>query len=265
MDQIRLGNAVNALVELVGRLRGPGGCPWDAEQTAHSVRMYILEEAYEVVDAIEGGEPGEVCSELGDLLFQIVFVAYLAEEEDRFDLVEVLDKITEKMTRRHPHVFGDVKVRNAEEVAVNWATIKKTERGPAQGRESFLRHVSANLPALQRAHRLGERASKAGFDWPDKEAVWEKVQEEMDELKDAMAGKEDAKVEEELGDLLFSLVNLARHWDLSAEGLLRRANAKFVDRFERMEKALSSSGKDLAGTPLKEMDRVWNKIKNGTG
>jgi len=265
MDQIRLGKAVKELVELVRRLRGPGGCPWDAAQTAHSVRMYLLEEAYEVLDAIEGGDSGEVRSELGDLLFQIVFVAYLAEEEGRFDFVEVVEEITEKMIRRHPHVFGDVKVRNAEEVAVNWAAIKKTEKGAVQGRGPFLRHVSANLPALQRAHRLGERASKAGFDWPDKEAVWEKVREEIGELEDAMGSEEPAKVEEELGDLLFSLVNLARHWGLTAEDLLRKSNAKFVHRFERMEKALSSAGKDFAGTTLEEMDRVWNKIKNGTG
>ncbi len=265
MDQVRLGKAVNALVELVRRLRGPGGCPWDAAQTAESVRMYLLEEAYEVLDAIERGEPDEVRSELGDLLFQVVFVAYLAEEEGRFDFVEVVEKIMEKMIHRHPHVFGDVKVRNAEEVAVNWATIKKTEKGHAQDRGSFLRHVTANLPALQRAHRLGERASKAGFDWPDRESVWEKVQEEIDELQDAMGGNKPAKVEEELGDLLFSLVNLARHWGLNAEDLMRKTNAKFVRRFERMEKALTSSGKDLNASTLREMDRVWNKIKNGTG
>jgi nucleoside triphosphate diphosphatase len=265
MDQIRLSKAMNELIELVRRLRGPDGCPWDAAQTAKSVRMYLLEEAYEVLDAIERGEPEEVRSELGDLLFQIVFLAYLAEEEGRFDFAEVVEEITEKMIRRHPHVFGDVKVRNAEEVAVNWAAIKKTERGHVHGAGGFLGDVSANLPALQWAHRLGERASKVGFDWPDRESVWEKVHEEIDELKDAMGRNESAMVEEELGDLLFSLVNLARHWGLSAEDLLRKSNAKFVDRFESMESALSSSGKALTESTLKEMDRIWNKIKNGTG
>jgi len=265
MDQIRLGKAINALVELVRRLRGPDGCPWDAAQTAESVRMYLLEETYEVLEAIERGGPEEVSSELGDLLFQVVFIAYLAEEKGRFDFVEVVEKITEKMIRRHPHVFGDVKVRNAEEVAVNWATIKKNEKGNGQGRGAFLRHVSANLPALQRAHRLGERASKSGFDWPDRESVMEKVREEFDELQDAIGRNESAKVEEELGDLLFSLVNLARHWGLNAEDLMRKTNSKFVRRFEKMESALASSGKALNDSTLEEMDRAWNKIKNGTG
>ncbi len=265
MDQIRLSKAINELVELVRRLRGPDGCPWDAAQTAESVRMYLLEETYEVLEAIERGGPEEVSSELGDLLFQVVFIAYLAEEKGRFDFVEVVEKITEKMIRRHPHVFGDVKVRNAEEVSVNWATIKKTEKGNGQSREAFLRHVSANLPALQRAHRLGERASKAGFDWPDRESVMEKVREEFDELQDAVGRNESAKVEEELGDLLFSLVNLARHWGWSAEDLMRKTNLKFVSRFESMESMLSSSGKALTECTLEEMDRAWNKIKNGTG
>jgi len=265
MDQIRLSKAMNELVELVRRLRGPDGCPWDAAQTAESVRMYLLEETYEVLEAIERGGPEEVSSELGDLLFQVVFIAYLAEEKGRFDFVEVVEKITEKMIRRHPHVFGDVKVRNAEEVAVNWATIKKAEKDNGQGRGGFLRHVSANLPALQRAHRLGERASKAGFDWPDRESVMEKVREEFDELQDAIGRNETAKVEEELGDLLFSLVNLARHWGLNAEDLMRKTNSKFVRRFEKMESALVSSGKALTESTLEEMDRAWNKIKNGTG
>ena len=266
MDVIRLGNALNALTDLVKRLREPGGCPWDAAQTMDSVRMYLLEEAYEVLDAIERDEPEEVCSELGDLLFQVIFIAYLAEEKGRFDLVKVIEKITEKMIRRHPHVFGDVKVRDADEVAVNWARIKKSEGGHTSGVDgTFLKHVSPNLPALQRAHRLGERASKAGFDWPDRESVWEKVQEEMGELKEAMGEKDPAWVEEELGDLLFSVVNLARHWGVGAEDLLRKTNSKFVSRFERMEKALSLSGKDLGSSTLEEMDRVWNKIKDGTG
>lgn len=265
MDQDRLGNAVKALQNVVTRLMGPDGCPWDAKQTVLTVRMYLLEEAYEVLDAIERGEAGEVCAELGDLLFQVIFIAYLAEKKGQFDFIDVIRGITEKMIRRHPHVFGDVEVKNAEEVAANWVMIKKTEENHSKGDESFLQHVSANLPALQRAHRLSERASKVGFDWPDRDSVWEKVREEIGELQEAMKREAPKRVGEELGDLLFSLVNLARHWGLNAEDLLRRTNVKFIRRFESLEKELTATERGFSESTLKEMDRVWEKIKDKEG
>jgi tetrapyrrole methylase family protein/MazG family protein len=261
MDYAKLDSAINTLADLVERLRAPGGCPWDAKQTVHTVRMYLLEEAYEVLDAVERGLPEELCAELGDLLFHIVFIAYLGEEKREFDLVDVVEKIIEKMIRRHPHVFGDLKVENVEEVATNWAKIKETERNGAEREESFLEQVPAALPALQRAHRLSERASRAGFDWADRDAVWKKVLEESGELRDAIKKQDSREVGEEIGDLFFSLVNLARHWGLNAEDLLRIANRKFVRRFELMEKKLSTTGTGLSKAAPDEMDEIWNEIK----
>ena len=261
MDHTKLDNAINTLADLVERLRAPDGCPWDAKQTVHTVRMYLLEEAYEVLDAVERGLPGELCGELGDLLFHIVFIAYLGEEKDEFDLVDVIENIVEKMIRRHPHVFGNIKVNDVKEVATNWAKIKEAEKNGAEREESFLEQIPAALPALQRAHRLSERASKAGFDWADRAAVWEKVLEEFDELGQAIKKQDSRDVGEEIGDLFFSLVNLARHWGLNAEDLLRIANRKFVRRFGLMEKELSTAGKDFSESSLEEMDEIWNKIK----
>jgi MazG family protein len=261
MDHTKLDNAINTLADLVERLRAPDGCPWDAKQTVHTVRMYLLEEAYEVLDAVERGLPGELCGELGDLLFHIVFIAYLAEEKGEFDLVDVAEKIVEKMIRRHPHVFGNVTAKDVEEVATNWARIKEAENSGPEREESFLEKVPAALPALQRAHRLSERASKAGFDWADRNAVWQKVLEESDELGQALKKQDSKEVGEEMGDLFFSLVNLARHWGLNAEDLLRTANRKFIRRFELMERKLSATGTDLSEAAPDEMDEIWNEIK----
>jgi MazG family protein len=252
---------MNGLVDLVARLRAPDGCPWDAKQTVSTVRMYLLEEAYEVLDAIERGLPEEECAELGDLLFHVVFIAHLAEEKREFDLVNVIEEIVEKMIRRHPHVFGDIKVRDVDEVAANWAKIKETEKHAEEKRESFLEKVPVALPALQWAHRLSERASKVGFDWADRNAIWAKVLEETRELNESIKEQDSEQVEEEIGDLLFSLVNLARHWGLNAEDLLRRANRKFIRRFALMERELSITGKDLREATPDEMDGAWNKIK----
>ncbi|MBW2093537.1 MAG: nucleoside triphosphate pyrophosphohydrolase [Deltaproteobacteria bacterium] len=261
MDHKSLASAISRLVDLVERLRAPDGCPWDAKQTMYTVRMYLLEEAYEVLDAIERNLPEEVCGELGDLLFQVVFIAYLGEEKGAFDLVNVLEKIIEKMIRRHPHVFGNTRVKDVAEVAANWAKIKERERNGAEKDGSFLEQVPVALPALQRAHRLSERASKAGFDWEDRNAVWKKVTEEIGELSEAVEKQDPRMVGEELGDLLFSLVNLARHWGLNAEDLLRMANRKFIRRFLLMEEKLSIAGKGLREATPDEMDDAWNKIK----
>lgn len=264
MDRDALGHAMDNLADLVERLRAPNGCPWDAKQTPYTVRMYLLEEAYEVLEAIEQGSSEAVCGELGDLLFHIVFIAYLAEEKGAFDLVKVIEKIIEKMIRRHPHVFGNTHVSDEKEVAVNWAKIKESENGDNEQEKHFLNRVPVALPALERAHRLGERVSKVGFDWENREAVWKKVAEEIDELKEALEKQDREMVGEELGDVLFSLVNLARHWNLNAEDLLRLANRKFIRRFSLMEETIAAAGRELKEATAAEMDVAWNSVKRGS-
>ncbi len=265
MDADRLAIAIRSLVELVARLRGTGGCPWDAEQTDSTVKIYLLEEAYEVLDAIDGSSPQEVCSELGDLLFQIIFLAQLASERKEFDLTEVVETVTKKMIHRHPHVFGKTRVETAEDVASNWAKIKKAENGAHKDTSSLLRNVPSGLPALLRAHRLSERASKVGFDWANTDEIWEKVQEEVEEVRAAMVDGDREQVSAEIGDLLFSLTNLARHWGTNAEHLLRDANQKFLLRFEKMERRLADAGIRLEEATLEQMDRAWEEIKEQEG
>jgi tetrapyrrole methylase family protein/MazG family protein len=261
MADDRISAAIRSLVDLVGRLRGPGGCPWDAKQTDDTLKIYLIEEAYEVLDAIEGASPKEVCSELGDLLFQILFLAHLASERKEFDFADVVETITRKMIRRHPHVFGDAQVESADDVASNWARIKQSERGSCGDIFSSLQKVPSGSPALLRAHRMGERAAKAGFDWGDADEVWTKVEEEMGEMRTAMVDGDSRAMASELGDLLFTLTNLARHWGENAENLLRKANEKFLRRFERMERRLTDSGIRLEDATLDQMNAAWEDIK----
>lgn len=232
MDKDKLSQAIIALSELVERLRGPGGCPWDAQQTDLTLKMYLLEEAYEVLDAIEKGSPKEVCQELGDLLFQILFLCRLAEERGEFDLTEVIEGIREKMINRHPHVFGETDVESPEEVALNWARIKRNERDKVDDRSSVLQSVPRNLPALLRAHRINERASKVDRDGPKPGELWAKVEEEFKELRGTMLNSDKDRVGEKVGDLLFTLADLARVQGLNAEDLLRETNNRFSERFE---------------------------------
>ncbi|MFP3910890.1 MAG: nucleoside triphosphate pyrophosphohydrolase [Desulfobacteraceae bacterium] len=261
MGSDKLTDAVDSLIRLVARLRGPNGCPWDAKQTDATIKLYLLEEAYEVVEAIEQASAREVCSELGDLLFQILFLSHLASERGEFDFLNVTQGITQKMIRRHPHVFGDRVVKDAEEVAANWSDIKRAEQGETEASVSLLDHVPAGLPALLRAHRLSERAAKIGFDWGSEQAVWHKVLEEMEELKQAMKSGQRESASEELGDLLFTIVNLARHRGHNAEALLRNTNQKFLTRFKKMEECLKDSGVPLEEATPEEMDRAWEAVK----
>lgn len=261
MKKDNLSRAIIALSELMARLRGPGGCPWDIQQTDSTIKMYLLEEAYEVLDAIEKGSSEDVCHELGDLLFQIIFLASLAEDRGKYDLLEVMEKIKEKMINRHPHVFGSTKVRGPEEVAENWERIKKTEKGASRSFSSLLQDIPINLPALLRAQRLSDRASKVGFDWPDAEEIWSKVEEELGELRITISDRDKERIGEEIGDLLFSLVNLSRHWGLNAEHLLRDANQKFIERFREMEQELKVAGIDIYKATPAEMNRAWEKVK----
>lgn len=249
------------LLNLVKRLRGPGGCPWDAEQTDQTLKIYLLEETYEVLEAIEKESPEAVCGELGDLLFQIVFLAELAEERGEFAFTDVVLRITQKMIHRHPHVFGNVSVENAEEVAANWAKIKREENGGLEPVSKAFKSVPDKLPALLRSHRISERAAKTGFDWTDRQDIHEKVVEELEELNQAIAEGHGERVKEEMGDLLFSIVNLARHWGLNAEDVLRSANQKFIERFEKMEQILSESGAALEDASLEQMNRAWEAVK----
>lgn len=262
MNKDALSEAVSNLISLALRLRGPDGCPWDALQTDSTIKIYLLEEAYEVLDAIESGSPDDVCLELGDLLFQIIFLVILASERGEFDLVKVIEKVTEKMIKRHPHVFGDASVDGPADVSENWQRIKMSEKGGPKSPSSLLQDVPVNLPALLRAHRLGERASKVGFDWEGREEIWDKVKEEFEELNETLTGNDKDRIGEEIGDLLFSLVNMARHWGMNSELLLRDANQKFLKRFQEMEKELDRSGVDLSRASSDEMNRAWEEIKD---
>ncbi len=265
MNKEALSEAISNLIGLALRLRGPGGCPWDALQTDSTIKLYLLEEAYEVLDAIERRSPGDVCLELGDLLFQIIFLVILAGERGEFDMVEVIEKVTEKMTKRHPHVFGNVRVDSPADVSENWQRIKMAEREGCDSRSSLLQDVPVNLPALLRAHRLSERAARVGFDWEGREEIWKKVKEELGELEEVLTAKDSDRVGEELGDLLFSLVNMARHWGLNSELLLRDANQKFLKRFQKMEKELERSGVNLSKASSSEMNLAWEEIKDKKG
>ena len=250
----------NHLVDLMRKLRSKKGCPWDRAQTHQSLLPYLIEEAYEVLEAVEKGSPQKVCHELGDLFFQILFLSRMAEERKEFDFVEVVKGITEKMIRRHPHVFGHVNVSCPDEVERNWARIKKAERGVWHDTSSQLRSVPASLPALLRAHRLTERASKENLDWAAKDEIWGKAVNHLGHLRSAISGQDSERIGEEIGDLLFVLVNLARHSGLNAEDLLRYKNQVFVERFERMERELKRTGISLEEATPEEMKRSWEEV-----
>lgn len=255
----------NEFVEIVKRLRKE--CPWDSEQTNDSIKAATIEEAYEVVEAIEKKDYEELKNELGDLLLHVVFHTIMAGEKNSFTIDDVISAIQEKLIRRHPHVFGDVEVADSEEVKKNWETIKLSE-----GRDSLLDGVPEMLPALQRAHRLQEKASKVGFDWEKKEEVWEKVIEEIEEMHEVEVKRQKVKgknseeklyeiLENEVGDVFFALVNYARFLDVNPEYALRKTNKKFISRFNYIEKKISESGRKISDSNLKEMDKYWNESK----
>jgi MazG family protein len=230
MKKSELARAFLDLSELVARLRGPGGCPWDARQTEDTVKTYLLEEAYETVDAVDRRVPEEVCHELGDLLFQILFLTTIASEKGYFDLLRVVREITAKMIRRHPHVFGDASVANAEEVVENWEKIKKEERCLPAASPGLMESVPSNLPALLRAHRLMERAARLKPDVPD---MWGKVKEAFGHLSESCTQDDHEKMKADLGDLLLSLAGLSRQKGLNAEHLLREANERYLEGFRK--------------------------------
>ncbi len=257
-----LGPLFVKLVEIVARLRAPDGCPWDRQQTPETLKKYVLEEAYEVVEAIEKDEDLEICEEIGDALFLLVFLAYLYQEVGRFGLKDVLTLCAEKMIRRHPHVFGEKPLSEAEEVVAQWQKIKEEEaKKKGLSRSSVLGNLPRTLPALQRAFRVGERASRVGFDWQRAEDLFLKFEEEKEELQRALSTKDREKIKEEIGDLLFTVANLARKLEVNPEEALAQTVEKFIRRFTEMERRLQERGRDLRQTSLEEMDAVWEEIK----
>jgi tetrapyrrole methylase family protein/MazG family protein len=245
------------LLSIMARLRAPGGCPWDREQTHESLRPYLLEESYEVLDAIDRQAYAELRKELGDLLLQIVFHCQIAQEDRRFTIEEVLHALNEKLISRHPHIFGEKKLEKAAEVVHQWEQIKLNE-GEKKG---LLSGVPQAQPALNRAFRVQEKAAGVGFEWPHIEGVWEKLEEEMREFRAAMNEEDLRKREEEFGDFLFSLVNLARYLKINPEDALRRTVEKFTHRFQYIEKALARQGRSLTEATLQEMDELWEEAK----
>lgn len=250
---------MSPLTDVMETLRSPGGCPWDIEQTHDSLRRYMIEEVYEVIEAIENEDAPLLCEELGDLLLQIVFHARVAEECGEFSMQDVIDGVTEKMIRRHPHVFGDISVRDAGEVLVNWDAIKAREKEGQ--RKGTLDGVSPGLPALMAAFKLQKKASKVGFDWDEAKDVWEKVREELGELAEASAEGDAKAIEEEFGDVLFSLVNLSRFLRIEPETSLTAANHKFRRRFTFIETKMAEQGKTWQGMTIHDMNELWEQAK----
>ncbi len=242
------------LVKIMDELRAQ--CPWDKKQTIQTLRSLTIEETYELADAITAGSWKEIREELGDILLHIVFYAKIATEQKQFTLNDVINGVCEKLIFRHPHIYGDVKVKNEDDVKRNWENLKLKE-----GKKSVLGGVPAALPATVKAMRLQEKAKQVGFEWDNRGEVWKKVEEEMQELQEAIAQGDAESIEDEYGDLVFSLINYARFLHIDAENALERTNKKFIDRFTRMEQTAMSMGKNLSEMPLEEMDEIWNKVK----
>lgn len=254
---------IDRLLEIMSILRGPDGCPWDREQSLETLKQYLLEETYEVLDAIDSGDRVMLEDELGDLLLQIVFQAQLCREEGSFDFDGVASRIGEKLVRRHPHVFGDIEVDGSAEVLKNWEAIKKQEKGDKE--KSATDGIPHSFPALMKAEKLQRKVSRIGFDWDDVQDVVQKVDEELDEVKKALASGDREALQAELGDLLFATVNLTRSLEFNAEDLLNASIRKFIRRFKSVEKRIQQEGKDLHGMTLAEMDVYWDAVKREEG
>jgi tetrapyrrole methylase family protein/MazG family protein len=264
----QIGKLFEDLVAVQARLRAPGGCPWDREQTHATLRTYLVEEAYEVLDAIEKANSHDLAEELGDLLLQVLFHADLAREAGTFDITHVISGIHDKMIRRHPHVFGNVKAETSGEVLKNWAQLKAKEKQAAakgsqaqESSSSLLQGVPRNLPALLEAYQMTRRAAQVGFDWDSAEGIFDKLEEEAAELRSALDNSDRRAVEEELGDLLFSLVNLARFLKLDPEVTLKNANLKFKNRFQQMEAEALHEGRSLSQFSKEELELLWSSAK----
>ena len=245
------------LLNIVRELRGPDGCPWDKEQTHESLLPYFLEEAYEVIEGVEAGDMNSLKEELGDVLLHVVFQADIAQNNSEFTIEDSLNHVNKKLVRRHPHVFGDKKADAAFHAKQNWESAKHKEKK----RKSRLDGVPETLPALTRAQRIQEKASYTGFDWKKIEQVWEKIHEEIQELKEAQSNGNKYHIEEEIGDVIFSIVNLARFLNISAESALRKSNKRFEKRFKFIEESCEKQGRSVDGLSLSEQDDLWEKAK----
>jgi tetrapyrrole methylase family protein / MazG family protein len=246
------------LIDIMARLRGAGGCPWDREQDHISLKRYLLEEAYEVLDAIDAGDDAAFCDELGDVLLQIVFHAQIATEQERFTIDDVVDGISAKMIRRHPHIFGAASAESSEQVLTMWEQIKAAERNPDGEGSRGLMKLNENLPALMLAQKAQEKAARVGFDWPDTSGPADKLEEELAELAAAATTEEKAA---ELGDVLFSLVNMARFWGVDAEDALRRCVRRFIGRCDYMDKVIEGRGETWQQLTLTQLDEIWDEAK----
>jgi tetrapyrrole methylase family protein/MazG family protein/ATP diphosphatase len=256
------GEAFQRLVDIMRRLRGPDGCPWDREQTIQSLRGFVLEETYEVLDAIDGDDHDALRGEIGDLLFEGVFLAQIEADAGRFSVVDSLAAIADKLVRRHPHVFGTTDgLDTAGQVVEQWERIKAREQQDAGQRRALLSGVPKALPALLRAHEIGTRVAAVGFDWSRTEDVVDKIEEEVHELRAAVTGEGAKRAEEEMGDLLFSIANLARKLGIEPESALRKANEKFSARFAKLEEKFEEQGRSVHDAALEEMEEVWGAIK----
>jgi MazG family protein len=247
-------SSFNMLLKIMDELREK--CPWDKKQTIHTLRQMTLEETYELTEAITDNDWAGIREELGDILLHIIFYSKIGSEQKKFTIEDVIKGISQKLIDRHPHIYGDVKVQNDEDVKRNWEKLKLKE-----GKKSVLSGVPKSLPALIKAMRLQEKAMQVGFEWDNKDQVWEKVQEETEELQEAIQNGDQEKIEEEFGDLMFSMINFARFLNVDTENALEITNKKFIHRFTKMEEKALSAGKDLQNMTLEEMDSIWNEIK----
>ncbi|MDO9509436.1 MAG: nucleoside triphosphate pyrophosphohydrolase [Thermovirgaceae bacterium] len=260
---LHLNEQMGQLIKIMDRLRGPGGCPWDREQTLESLRPCILEEAYELIEAIERDDSSSISEECGDLLLQVVFITWIGMEEGRFDLADVVRELNEKLLRRHPHVFGEEKIGTSEDVKKNWDMIKQKERRNWERDSSLFAGIPPDLPALVKSRQIQERAARVGFDWGEGniEPILDKIHEEIREFSAAVASDDADHIEDEMGDMFFALVNLARHLKIEAESSLQRANRKFVERFRFIEIHVEKSGRAWSDYSLEELEVLWQSAK----
>lgn len=256
-------NSFDRAMNIMRRLRAPGGCPWDAEQSHDSLKRYLIEECYEVIEAIDNGDDRHLKEELGDLLLQPLFHAAIAEERSAFTIDDVLETLSAKLIRRHPHVFGDQDIKTSDEQIANWEKIKKEEKG--EERKSALSGVPPHLPSLMKAQKITEKAARVGFDWEHTDQVYAKVIEELHELEETMQEGNQERMEAELGDLLFAIVNLGRFISVNPEEALRKTISRFESRFSHVEESLHAKGVNLKDASLKEMDQLWEEAKKAEG